>query len=354
MFVPRGYLEFRRAAALVPDCEDEWGSHDLKGERLGNALASGDLVAHGVVVGATRDGDFPELGSIRELRPAAWRMPGAREAVLGYRATGTLVQDDYILAPIIERTAFLSWRNAEFEKATNVSPEPQPPILRTQEPSYGVHPIPAGYVAFHQVHVTARVWAEGGLIDGELLPLLEPPDTDCFTEAVASGLLPVLGMNKRTGKVVHLTPSAWHNLVGGFPQSPWCLRSEIIVEGDGDPYLPLLAQSDLARALHAKTLPPDPAEPPAGWTPAVPVTAAAKLAHSAETLEAWMHGYAAGFKANGKTLKREEAIRAATQSLRCRTRQAEAAFAILPFPELRNPPRTAAGILAGTETPAAR
>jgi hypothetical protein len=128
MFVPRGYLEFRHAVALVPNCEDEWGSHDQKGERLGSALASGDLVAHGVVVGATRDVDLPELGSIRELRPAVWRMPDAREAVLGYRATGTLVQDNHILAPIIERTAFLIWRNAEFDKPTNTFPERQPAV----------------------------------------------------------------------------------------------------------------------------------------------------------------------------------------------------------------------------------
>ena len=76
MFVPYGYFGFRRAAALVPDVDDDWGSEDPKGERLGSALASGDLVSHGVVVGATWDGDVEDLGAIRELRPEAWRMPG--------------------------------------------------------------------------------------------------------------------------------------------------------------------------------------------------------------------------------------------------------------------------------------
>jgi hypothetical protein len=217
-----------------------------------------------------------------------------------------------------------------------------------------VHTIPAGYVAFDQVHVTARVWAEEGLVDSEILPLLDPPDADCFTEAVASGLLPALGMNTRTGTVVLLPPSAWRRLAGGFPQSPWVLRSEITIEGDRDTYVPLLVQSDLARALQAKTFPPDPGNLPTSWTPAVPVTGAAKPVNGVETLAAWMRGYAEGFKANGKTLKREEAIRAATQSQHCRTRQAEAAFAILPFPELRNPPRTAAPIMACTATAAAR
>lgn len=32
MFVPHGYLEFRCAAALVPDCDDDWDSDDPKGE----------------------------------------------------------------------------------------------------------------------------------------------------------------------------------------------------------------------------------------------------------------------------------------------------------------------------------
>jgi hypothetical protein len=91
MFVPHGYLEVRRAAALMPDCNDDGSSDDPKGERLGRALASGDLVSHGVVVGATWDGDVEDLGAIRELRPEAWRMPGAREAISGQHATRRLV-----------------------------------------------------------------------------------------------------------------------------------------------------------------------------------------------------------------------------------------------------------------------
>jgi hypothetical protein len=255
MFVPHGYLVFRRAAALVPDCEDEWGTDDPKSDRLGSALANGDLVAHGVVVGATWSDDVHEVGSIRELRPAAWRVPGARESVLGPQATGTLVQDDYTMTPIIERTAFFAWRKAEFEKLADTTSKQHSAISTSLELSYRVHPVPAGYVAFDQVHVTARVWAEEGLIDHELLPLLDPPDSDCFTEAVASGLLPALGMNKRTGKIVHLSPSAWLRQVDGLLQSPWVLRSEITLEADGDSYLPLLAQSDVARALQATIIP---------------------------------------------------------------------------------------------------
>jgi hypothetical protein len=271
MFVPHGYLEFRRAAALVPDCEDEWSSDDPKGDRLGSALAGGDLVAHGVVVSAMWNGDVPEVGSIKELRAAAWRMPGARDSVLGYQPTGTLIQDDYVLVPIIEQTAFWEWRKAAFGEKATISSEGKPAIPGTQQLPYDVRPIPAGYVAFDQVHVTARVWADEGLIDGELLPLLDPADTDRFAEAVTLGSLPALGMNKRTGTIIHLAPSAWRRIIGGSPQSPWVLRTEVTIEGDGDSYVPLLAQSDLARALQAKTIPPDPAELPPSWTAAVPI-----------------------------------------------------------------------------------
>jgi hypothetical protein len=265
-----------------------------------------------------------------------------------------LIQDDYALVPIIERTALLEWRKAAFDEPTNTSSEGQLAISGTQQLPYDVRPIPAGYVAFDQVHVTARVWADEGLIDGELLPLLDPADTDRFAEAVALGLLPALGMNKRTGTIIHLAPSAWRKIIGGFPQSPWVLRSEVTIEGDGDSYLPLLAQPDLARALQANTIPPDPAELPPGWTAAVPILVAASPENSAETLALWMRGYAEGFKANGKILKREEAIHAAMESQHCRYRQAQAAFASLPYPELRNVPRTVDAAVADTGTPAAR
>lgn len=57
--------------------------------------------------------------------------------------------------------------------------------------------------------------------------------------------------------------------------------------------------------------------------------------------KAWMDGYARGVKAGGRVAKRDDAIRAAREALGCTTRQAEAAFEALPYPELRNPPRTA-------------
>ena len=340
MFVPYGYFEFRRAAALVPDFDDDWGSDDPKGERLGSALASGDLVAHGVVVGVSWDCNNQELGRILELRPEAWRMPGAREALLSEHPTGQLHQDDYILAPIIQRSAFLEWRKAEFE---NPPPQPQPSVTPMPGLSYGVHAIPSGYIAFDQIRIVARAWADAGVIDRDLLLLLDPPDTNSLTQALATGLLPAFGICKRTGEIIHLPPSTWRIEVGGFLQSLWAIRGDDVVSGpDGDPCLPVLTRADLARALQATTIPPDPPELPSGWEPAAPIPATPTGMNPADALGSWMLGYAEGFKAHGHLVKRDEAVHAAMASRHCTSRQAEAAYAALPYPDLRNPPRTLA------------
>jgi hypothetical protein len=340
MFVPNGYLDFRRAAALVPDCDDDWGSDDLKGERLGSALASGALVAHGVVVGVPWDCTNQELGRIIELRPEAWRMPGAREALLGKQPTGQLRQDDYILAPIIQRSTFLEWRKAEFE-----TPRSQPQLSTTPMPglSYGVHAIPSGYVAFDQIRIVARAWAEAGAINQDLLLLLDPPDADSLTQTLVTGLLPAFGICKRTGEIIHLPPSTWRMEVRGFVQSLWAIRGDDVVSGpDGDPCLPVLSRADLARALQATTIPPDPPELPSGSEPAAPIPATPTGRNPADALGSWMLGYAEGFKAHGHLVKRDEAVHAAMASRHCTSRQAEAAYAALPYPDLRNPPRTLA------------
>jgi hypothetical protein len=343
MFVPHGFLEFRRAAALVPDCDDDWGSDDPKGERLGSALASGDLVSHGIVVGAVWRGDVEGLGDIRELRPEAWRRPGAREAVLGAEATGQLLQDDFIMRPIIECSAFYAWQRAEFEKPMQTLGNRASSVTAMTGLPCGVHAIPTGFVAFDQIHVVAHASAEEGLIDRDLLPLLAPPDTDCLTEALVSGLLPAFGISKRTGEIVHLPSSTWRMDVGGCLQSLWAIRGDDVVAGaDGDPCLPVLTRADLARALKATTIPPDPPELPSGWQPAAPIQATPISMNPSDALGSWMLGYAEGFKALGRLVKRDEAVHAAMGSRHCTSRQAEAAYAALPYPDLRNPPRTQA------------
>ena len=77
--------------------------------------------------------------------------------------------------------------------------------------------------------------------------------------------------------------------------------------------------------------------------PAKPQDAAKSHTHTAqkENLAAWMRGYAQGFAANSKKVKREDAIAAACKAFGCTSREAEKAYEGLPFPALRNSPRRA-------------
>ena len=93
-----------------------------------------------------------------------------------------------------------------------------------------------------------------------------------LTQALATGLLPTFGICKRTGEIIQLPPSTWRMEVGGFLQPLWAIRGDNIVSGaDGETCLPVLTRADLARALQAKSIPPDPPELPAGWKPATPI-----------------------------------------------------------------------------------
>ena len=65
------------------------------------------------------------------------------------------------------------------------------------------------------------------------------------------------------------------------------------------------------------------------------------LPNDGPTRFACMFGYASAYKATGCVVKRNEAIAVMTKITRCTTRQAEAAYEALPFPELRNPPPAA-------------
>ena len=335
MFLPNGYYWFRQAASLLPDGEDDWGSDDPKGECLGAALASGDLVAHGILIGGEWTQDIQGQGDILPLRPETWRLPNAADCMLGKEATNRLVQDDMVFAPIIQKQAFLDWRN-------QVNPLPSTREGAVAGLSYGVHAVPAGYVTFDRVASVARAWAEAGTIDRDTLALLDPPDTDSMTEALASGSLPAFGIEKRTGQIINLPPATWRMEVAGAPQSIWAIGGSDVLAGPGaEPCLPVLSRADLARALGASAVPPDPSERPEGWRPAQRLLPAIPR-DAAQQVADWMRGYAEGFKANGKIAKRDDAVAAARKALSCTSRQAEAAFEGLPFPDLRNPPRTPA------------
>ena len=164
-----------------------------------------------------------------------------------------------------------------------------------------------------------------------------------MTEALASGSLRTFGISKRTGAIVSLPPSIWRMEVSGAPQSIWAIGGNDVLAGpDGDPCLPVITRADLARSFQAKEIPPDPDELPEGWQAAVPLVRQSSDGRGDIAVESWMRGLAQGYKLLGNTLKRDDAVKAAMTHLRCKSRQAEAAFEALPYPELRNPPRTPA------------
>lgn len=61
---------------------------------------------------------------------------------------------------------------------------------------------------------------------------------------------------------------------------------------------------------------------------------------SSDATASWMKGYAKGFVDCGKKAKREDAIKVCMEVLSCTYAIAEMAYEALPYPDLRNPPRT--------------
>lgn len=344
MFLPKGYSSFRAAAFLLSDDGDSGTNFPTDCERLGSALASGELAAEGIVVGAVDyDEDPRELGEIRSLRPETWRTPGARDAVIGKDPTERLVQDGFVLCPIIETAALFAWDTAESAGKRSVTPDVPCGTNAVPGLSYGVHAVPAGYVTFDQITNIARTWAKDGNIEPDLMVLLDPPDTDAVTAALATGSLRAFGINKRTGAIVSLSPAIWRMEVSGAPQSIWAIGGHDVLAGpDREPCLPVITRADLARSFQAKEVPPDPDELPDGWQAAVPLRRPSSDGCGVTAIDSWMRGVAQGYKLLGKTLKRDDAVKAATTHLHCTTRQAEAAFEALPYPDLRNPPRASA------------
>ena len=145
------------------------------------------------------------------------------------------------------------------------------------------------------------------------------------------------------GEEIELRPIAWRTpdakrRMTEPPEDDW-MPGEIAYEGGR--VIPVLDSTDLDSYIERKwpNLPGDAPENAAPTTsdndaeigpPPVIYEGPARLA--------WMLGYAHGFKANGRLVKRDEAITAIAKIIRCTTRQAEAAYEALPHPELRNPP----------------
>jgi hypothetical protein len=336
MLLPKAYRTFGAAAFLVDDY-----AHIVSFEaliaRLSGALAVGDLMAHGIIVGSLEhDYDPPEMGELRPLRPEIWRTLRTWDAIAGAIQSERVYQDGFVLFPIIREAALFAWREADCasQRSGTASLACSVPGL-----SYAIHGVPAGYVTFDRVSSVARVWANNGEIDPGLMILLDPLDIDVMTEALATGSLRAHGIIKRTGAIVSLPPAIWRMEVNGAPQSVWAIRGGDVLAGpDGEFCLPVVSRAELARTLQARKVDPDPDELPEA--PAVSLTRASPAGSAGEAVEFWMRGLAQGFKLLKHTLKRDDAVRAATIYLSCTTREAEAAYEALPYPELRNPPRT--------------
>ena len=339
MFLPKGYFDFNTAFVVAGGLDKDGGGIG----RIGGALASGELVSQGIVAGYLRyDAEEPGLGSIVTLRPETWRRPGTREAVTGLNAEMRLYQDELSIVPIIEEAALLAWDKADREGHQPVQVASSGTTDGSRGLSFGVHPVPAGYVTFDRIPSLARAWAKEGTIDPGLMVLLDPPDTDSMTMALANGSLRAFGVSRRTGEILTLPPSVWRMDLDGVSQSFWAVGGNDVMSGpDGETCLPIISRADLARCLEATEIPPDPEELPEGWQKATRLPISMIIpGDGIMALDSWMNGLARAYKIRGTVVKRDDAIKAATTYLGCSTRQAEAAYEALPYPELRNAPRT--------------
>ena len=134
------------------------------------------------------------------------------------------------------------------------------------------------------------------------------------------------------------------------PEDDW-MPGEIAYEGGR--VIPVLDSTDLDNYIERKW-PNQPADAPENAAPVTSdndaETGSPPVIYEGPARLAWMLGYAHGFKANGRLVKRDEAITAIAKIIRCTTRQAEAAYEALPHPELRNPPPVARVKAASTKT----
>jgi len=192
--------------------------------------------------------------------------------------------------------------------------------------------LPDGYLYFSQ--------AAAFIPEGKLTSASDEERATKLGGALAGGLLAssgvVVGYDSydedppEAGKLITLRPEIWRSpqardAVLGSNASNRLVQDHLVV-------VPVISQAALGQWLHDMEAP----EPPKALPQLVePMTPDDRLAE-------WMRGYAACSKARGALVKREEAVRAACAAHSCTTRQAEAAFGLLPYPELRNPPRIAA------------
>jgi hypothetical protein len=148
------------------------------------------------------------------------------------------------------------------------------------------------------------------------------------------------------GEEIELRPIAWRTpdakrRMTEPPEDGW-MSGEIAYEGGR--VIAVLDSTDLDNYVE-RMWPNEPAAVPEDSVPPASdnesETRSPPLTYEWPARLAWMLGYAHAFKAHGRVVKRDEAISAIVKTIRCTTRQGEAAYEALPYPELRNPPPVA-------------
>jgi hypothetical protein len=161
------------------------------------------------------------------------------------------------------------------------------------------------------------------------------------------------------GEEIELRPIAWRTpdakrRITEPPEDGW-MSGEIAYEGGR--VIAVLESTDLDNYIE-HMWPNQPAEVPEDLVPPTSDNdteyLSPALTYEGPARLAWMLGYAHAFKAHGRLVKRDEAISAIVKTIRCTTRQGEAAYEALPHPELRNPPPVAGvrAVLPKTENAA--
>jgi len=338
LFVPTGFWDVVSASVLL----DSNGHGVASLVRLGGALAAGHLEATGVVAGYVGDGrGLPELGAFVPVRVETWRRPETMDAVSGGDLNHPIRQDQLFVHPIIANDALRAWDEADREGNGEIHALIAGKGNKRLGLSPGVHAIPAGYVAFDGISAIARKWSEGGIIDRAILEHYAPINDDFFTQELAGGSLRTCAVQKSDGEVVLVRPAVWRMELRGVPHTLLAIRGHSIVpHPDVGPCFPIIACSDLARHWEAKEVPPDPQEVPHGWHDSSLVPKPANEDDTVTGLEMWMNGLATGYKRRSATLQRDDAVNAAKEKFGCSVRAAQEAYKALPYPELRNAPRT--------------
>lgn len=334
MFIQPGWLSLQEAATELSSLPAKESLVELC--RL---LLAGEIEARGII---QHDFEASSLDPSREgqsvqIDAKAWGTAQAYQAVTNNNGTIILEYYPFRLLPVIE----------ELEMLFRITPKKSRDVV--VGPRTLLHPIPSGYLTFKQIEQTARIWGNEGLISNHVHGLLTPPDTDSMLELLAVGRLRTGGVDTVTGELIALPVSTWRMERNGQPQVIDALLGLTIVPKPGaNPCRPIIAVSDLARAVGAIVIPDDPIERPAEWDV---IASGERKAEGGKTdkptddkVAGFVLGYAAAvYERSGglAVAKRDPTLAASAEYLPGSSLQAKAARQWLPD-KLKNEPPVSA------------